>query len=476
MSFPKDFLWGGAIAANQYEGAWLEDGKQPNVTDVLVGIMSKDPGIQWNEDKKKYEMKLNSDKVYLSHDAVDGYHRYREDLKLMKGMGFNSFRTSIAWGRIFPNGDELEPNEAGLAYYDDMFACMNELGMEPVITLSHYETPLHLVQKYGSWRNRKMIDFFMNYCQTIFKRYKDKVKYWMTFNEINETMNKKNPYHQAGILFQEGEDKASTVLQASHHMFVASAKAVILGHQINPNFKIGCMVQYPESYPATCQPIDQIAKREYMLFTHYYLDVMCRGFYTNTCLAKQEQLGGKLIIDEGDEEILRKGTVDFIGFSYYFSSIVSYQRDGSINAKGRNPYLELTDWRWHIDPLGLRVALNELYDRYQIPLFVVENGLGAVDQLNEDGTVDDQYRIDFLGKHIEALKQAIEIDHVDVIGYTTWGCIDLVSAGTGEMKKRYGFIYVDKDDQGNGSLKRYRKKSFYWYKKVIETNGQTKFE
>ena len=472
----KDFLWGGAIAANQYEGAWLEDGKQPNVTDVLVGIMSKDPGIQWNEDKKKYEMKLNSDKVYLSHDAVDGYHRYREDLKLMKGMGFNSFRTSIAWGRIFPNGDELEPNEAGLAYYDDMFACMNELGMEPVITLSHYETPLHLVQKYGSWRNRKMIDFFMNYCQTIFKRYKDKVKYWMTFNEINETMNKKNPYHQAGILFQEGEDKASTVLQASHHMFVASAKAVILGHQINPNFKIGCMVQYPESYPATCQPIDQIAKREYMLFTHYYLDVMCRGFYTNTCLAKQEQLGGKLIIDEGDEEILRKGTVDFIGFSYYFSSIVSYQRDGSINAKGRNPYLELTDWRWHIDPLGLRVALNELYDRYQIPLFVVENGLGAVDQLNEDGTVDDQYRIDFLGKHIEALKQAIEIDHVDVIGYTTWGCIDLVSAGTGEMKKRYGFIYVDKDDQGNGSLKRYRKKSFYWYKKVIETNGQTKFE
>ena len=321
-----------------------------------------------------------------------------------------------------------------------------------------------------------MIDFFMNYCQTIFKRYKDKVKYWMTFNEINETMNKKNPYHQAGILFQEGEDKASTVLQASHHMFVASAKAVILGHQINPNFKIGCMVQYPESYPATCQPIDQIAKREYMLFTHYYLDVMCRGFYTNTCLAKQEQLGGKLIIDEGDEEILRKGTVDFIGFSYYFSSIVSYQRDGSINAKGRNPYLELTDWRWHIDSLGLRVALNELYDRYQIPLFVVENGLGAVDQLNEDGTVDDQYRIDFLGKHIEALKQAIEIDHVDVIGYTTWGCIDLVSAGTGEMKKRYGFIYVAKDDQGNGSLKRYRKKSFYWYKKVIETNGQTKFE
>ena len=289
-------------------------------------------------------------------------------------------------------------------------------------------------------------------------------------------MNKKNPYHQAGILFQEGEDKASTVLQASHHMFVASAKAVILGHQINPNFKIGCMVQYPESYPATCQPIDQIAKREYMLFTHYYLDVMCRGFYTNTCLAKQEQLGGKLIIDEGDEEILRKGTVDFIGFSYYFSSIVSYQRDGSINSKGRNHYLELTDWRWHIDPLGLRVALNELYDRYQIPLFVVENGLGAVDQLNEDGTVDDQYRIDFLGKHIEALKQAIEIDHVDVIGYTTWGCIDLVSAGTGEMKKRYGFIYVDKDDQGNGSLKRYRKKSFYWYKKVIETNGQTKFE
>ena len=468
MKISDQFLWGGATAANQYEGGYLADGKGLSIADVEMGGNIDHP--------REIHESVHPHTYYPSHEGTGFYDHYKEDIALFAEMGFRCFRMSINWTRIFPLGDEEKPNEAGLKFYDQVFDELLKYHIEPVVTISHYETPLHLVQKYGSWRNRKMIDFFMNYCQTIFKRYKDKVKYWMTFNEINETMNKKNPYHQAGILFQEGEDKASTVLQASHHMFVASAKAVILGHQINPNFKIGCMVQYPESYPATCQPIDQIAKREYMLFTHYYLDVMCRGFYTNTCLAKQEQLGGKLIIDEGDEEILRKGTDDFIGFSYYFSSIVSYQRDGSINAKGRNPYLELTDWRWHIDPLGLRVALNELYDRYQIPLFVVENGLGAVDQLNEDGTVDDQYRIDFLGKHIEALKQAIEIDHVDVIGYTTWGCIDLVSAGTGEMKKRYGFIYVDKDDQGNGSLKRYRKKSFYWYKKVIETNGQTKFE
>ena len=413
MKISDQFLWGGATAANQYEGGYLADGKGLSIADVEMGGNIDHP--------REIHESVHPHTYYPSHEGTGFYDHYKEDIALFAEMGFRCFRMSINWTRIFPLGDEEKPNEAGLKFYDQVFDELLKYHIEPVVTISHYETPLHLVQKYGSWRNRKMIDFFMNYCQTIFKRYKDKVKYWMTFNEINETMNKKNPYHQAGILFQEGEDKASTVLQASHHMFVASAKAVILGHQINPNFKIGCMVQYPESYPATCQPIDQIAKREYMLFTHYYLDVMCRGFYTNTCLAKQEQLGGKLIIDEGDEEILRKGTVDFIGFSYYFSSIVSYQ-------------------------------------------------------LNEDGTVDDQYRIDFLGKHIEALKQAIEIDHVDVIGYTTWGCIDLVSAGTGEMKKRYGFIYVDKDDQGNGSLKRYRKKSFYWYKKVIETNGQTKFE
>ena len=377
MKISDQFLWGGATAANQYEGGYLADGKGLSIADVEMGGNIDHP--------REIHERVHPHTYYPSHEGTGFYDHYKEDIALFAEMGFRCFRMSINWTRIFPLGDEEKPNEAGLKFYDQVFDELLKYHIEPVVTISHYETPLHLVQKYGSWRNRKMIDFFMNYCQTIFKRYKDKVKYWMTFNEINETMNKKNPY-------------------------------------------------------------------------------------------KQEQLGGKLIIDEGDEEILRKGTVDFIGFSYYFSSIVSYQRDGSINAKGRNPYLELTDWRWHIDPLGLRVALNELYDRYQIPLFVVENGLGAVDQLNEDGTVDDQYRIDFLGKHIKALKQAIEIDHVDVIGYTTWGCIDLVSAGTGEMKKRYGFIYVDKDDQGNGSLKRYKKKSFYWYKKVIETNGQTKFE
>mgnify|MGYP000129009236 CR=1 FL=1 len=466
MGFREDFLWGGAVAAHQCEGAWQEGGKGISCSDVETA------GDNVTGAPRRLTDGIVEGEDYPNHVGVDFYHRYKEDVALFAEMGFKAFRTSIAWTRIFPRGDEKEPNEEGLKFYDDLFDECHKYGIEPVITLSHFELPWALAKEYGGFRNRQAIDMFVKFAKVCFERYQHKVKYWMTFNEINETMNKKNPYHQAGILFQEGEDKASTVLQASHHMFVASAKAVILGHQINPNFKIGCMVQYPESYPATCQPIDQIAKREYMLFTHYYLDVMCRGFYTNTCLAKQEQLGGKLIIDEGDEEILRKGTVDFIGFSYYFSSIVSYQRDGSINAKGRNPYLELTDWRWHIDPLGLRVALNELYDRYQIPLFVVENGLGAVDQLNEDGTVDDQYRIDYLKEHIQEMKKAVDIDGVDLLGYTVWGCIDCVSFSTGEMKKRYGFIYVDKNNDGSGSLKRSKKDSFEWYKKVIETNGE----
>ncbi len=465
MSFREDFLWGGATAANQYEGAYDADGKGLSIADVEMGARHGVP--------RQIHDQVYPGNYYPSHEAVDFYHHYKEDIALFAQMGFKCFRMSINWPRIFPRGDEEKPNEAGLAFYDRVFEELRRYSIEPVITLSHYETPLYLVQHYGSWRSRKLIDFFVHYCQVVFERYKNQVKYWMTFNEINETMNQKQPYHQAGILFKEGEKKADVVLQASHNMMVASAKAVILGHEINPDFKIGCMLQYPMTYPATCRPEDQLAKKYHMMPDFYYGDVMCRGYYTNTCMAQQKRLGGTFTQEPGDQEILKQGTVDYIAFSYYFSSVARYAGPGDqILAGEKNPYLERNAWDWHIDPLGLRLSLNELYDRYQLPLFVVENGLGAIDTVKEDGAIDDDDRIAFLSAHIKALKDAVELDHIDVIGYTSWGCIDIVSVGTGEMRKRYGYIYVDKDDEGNGTLVRKKKKSFDWYKKVIASNGE----
>lgn len=464
MKMREDFLWGGATAANQYEGAYQEDGKGLSIADVEKGARHGVP--------REIHDYIHEDSYYPSHEGVDFYHRYKEDIALFAKMGFTCFRMSINWPRIFPLGDEEEPNEEGLKFYDNVFDELHKYEIQPIVTLSHYETPLHLVQEYGSWRNRKLIDFFERYCEVVFKRYKDKVKYWMTFNEINETMNQKVPYHQAGILFKEGENHADIKILASHNMMLASAKAVILGHKINPDFMIGCMFQYPTTYAKTCQPNDVLAQRYHMMPNFYYGDVMCRGYYSNTCTAQMKRMDGTLHMEEGDAEILMQGKVDYIAFSYYFSSTASSPDGKELVVKRDNPYLPRNDWDWPIDPKGLRIALNELYDRYQIPLFVVENGLGAIDTIEEDGSINDTYRMDYLGKHIDALRDAIELDDVDVIGYTCWGPIDIISVGTGEMRKRYGFIYVDKDDEGKGTLKRIEKRSFNWYKKVIASNGQ----
>ncbi|KAF0426449.1 6-phospho-beta-glucosidase [Pediococcus acidilactici] len=464
MKLRKNFLWGGATAANQYEGGYLEDGKGLSIADVEKGAA--------HGKTRKIHPKIEEGEFYPSHEAVDFYHRYKEDIKLFAEMGFKCFRLSISWPRIFPNGDEETPNEAGLDFYDKIFAELEKYNIEPIVTLSHYETPLHLVKEYGSWRNKKLISFFEKYCQVVFERYKNKVKYWITFNEINETMNQKEPYHQAGILFEKGENRSKTILQVSHNMMIASAKAVILGHKINPDFKIGCMLQYPMTYGKTCSPKDQLAKKLFMMPDFYYGDVMCKGCYTNTCTAQWQRMNEKLDVSAEDKEILFKGRVDYISFSYYFSSVVTLNPNGRPKIAGKNPFLPKTDWDWTIDPVGLRLSLNELYDRYQLPLFIVENGLGAVDQPDKNGRIKDTYRIEFLKEHIKEMIKAVEVDHVDVIGYTTWGCIDIVSVGTGEMKKRYGFIYVDKDDEGHGSLNRTKKDSFYWYKDVIATNGE----
>lgn len=468
MKFKSDFLWGGATAANQLEGGYLEGGKGLSIDDVYKGGSATVQRVIHNH--------VMDGEYYPSHVAVDFYHRYKEDIALLAEMGFKCFRFSIAWTRIFPRGDETEPNEEGLKFYDNVIDELLKYGIEPVVTISHYEMPLTLVQEYGSWRNRKLVSFFHNYCKVLFHRYKGKVKYWMTFNEVNCTLGVARPYLQAGIVYRDDEYIPDVKLQVTHHLLVASALAVKECHQIDPKAKIGCMLLYPTTYAETCDPADQIVARDAMMPTYYYGDVFVRGRYTNTCTAYQEAIHGHFTMEPGDEQLLKEGVVDYIGFSYYCSRVegihVKEYTGGNMMRGGKNPYLVATEWGWQIDPIGLRMALNQLYDRYQLPLFIVENGMGAVDTVEPDGSIVDDYRIAYLASHIKAMKEAVELDHVDLIGYTPWGPIDLVSAGTGEMKKRYGFIYVDKDDLGNGTLARTRKKSFYWYKKVIDSNGE----
>ena len=475
MGLSKDFLWGGAVAAHQVEGGYNKGGKGISIADVMTAGTHTIP--------RKITDGIIEGNYYPNHEGINFYEKYKEDIKMFAEMGFKCFRTSIAWTRIFPNGDELEPNEEGLKFYDNLFDELLKYNIEPVITLSHFEMPYNLVKNYGGWRNRKLIDFFVRFCEVVMKRYKDKVKYWMTFNEINNQTITTNPIYaftNSGILYKEDENKEEVMFQAAHYEFVASAKVVKMGHEINPNFRIGCMVAAMPSYPYSCNPDDimkaEEANREQLMFT----DVHVRGRYPKHTLKLWERNHYQLDITKEDEEILKDGTVDFIGCSYYLTTVVTanneMKRTGNDSAGKadvvENPYLKTSDWGWTIDPVGLRFYLNQLYDKYEIPIFIVENGFGAVDVLKEDFTIDDDNRIEYLTNHIVEMKKAIEIDGVDVIGYTTWGCIDPISFTTGEMKKRYGFIYVDRENDGSGSLKRYKKKSFDWYKKVIESNGE----
>ena len=465
--FPKDFLWGGAIAANQCEGAWNVDGKGISTADCMTAGSLKV--------KREYTDGIIEGRNYPSHEAIDFYHRYKEDIRLFAEMGFRCFRTSINWTRLFPQGDEEFPNVKGLAFYDSLFDECLKYGIEPVVTISHYETPYSLVKKYGGWSNRRLIDFYINYCKTIFHKFRNKVKYWLTFNEINVIT--LHPAMAAGLRIAKEDNYEQRVFQAAHHMLVASARAVQAGHRINPEFKIGMMMLYPTFYAETCHPDDQIKAMEAMDLHYIFPDVQVRGAYSPKARKYFEAKGVSLAMDSEDEAILRQGTVDFIGFSYYNSNVASHRMGKEMTAGNmlnaiKNPYLKASDWGWIIDPAGLRIALNHLYDRYQVPLFVVENGLGASDILEADATIQDTYRIQYLKEHIEQMKLAVNTDGVDLMGYTPWGCIDLVSAGTGEMKKRYGFIYVDKDNEGKGSLRRYKKASFDWYKKVIASDGE----
>lgn len=473
--FPENFLWGGATAANQLEGAYLADGKGLSVVDAMPGGKIRfevlgSPEFDWTIDEEKY--------VYPNHKGISYYEHFKEDIALFAEMGFKCYRFSIAWSRIFPQGDELEPNEAGLKFYDQVIDECLKYGIEPVITISHYEMPLNLAKRYGGWKNRELITFYERYAKVVLTRFHRKVKYWMTFNEINSALH--FPALSQGMVLSNGAGDFKNIAQAWHNQFVASSLAVKIGHELDPDLKIGCMIIYATTYSLDANPVNQAATMEQnQIFNYYCADVQVRGEYpgyTNRFLNSRGVKFEDLDITKEDLDLLKAYPVDYVGFSYYMSSAVTVTGDESDTVAGnllggvRNPFLKASEWGWQIDPVGLRIALNELYNRYQKPVFVVENGLGAVDEITAEGQIIDDYRIDYLRAHIEQMAKAIE-DGVDLMGYTPWGCIDLVSASTGEMSKRYGFIYVDLDDKIEGSGKRMKKKSFDWYKQVIATNG-----
>lgn len=473
---PDGFLWGGAVAAHQLEGGWQEGGKGMSIADVMTAGAN---GVE-----RQITDGVIPGKNYPNHEAIDFYHHYKEDIKLMAEMGFKAFRTSIAWTRIFPNGDETEPNEAGLAFYDDVFAECHKYGIEPVITLSHFEMPWHLVKAYGGWRDRRLIDFFVRFATVCFKRYKGSVKYWMTFNEIDNQCDYNREFSMAtnsGLIFPADatdDDRARAMYQASHYELVDSALAVKAGHEIDPNNQIGCMINFTPQFPATCKPEDLFMAEKAMQKRSFWSDVHVRGHYPDYMEAYFKRTGYRADITAEDRAALAAGTVDYVGFSYYASNTVARQADNQYydfvgDKEGvENPYLKKTEWGWTIDPLGLRWSLNWLAERYDKPLMIVENGLGAIDHVEADGKIHDPYRVAYLRAHIKEMEAAVEEDGVNLLGYMPWGCIDLVSAGTGQMDKRYGFIYVDKNDAGEGTLARSRKDSFYWYQQVIQSNGE----
>lgn len=487
MAFPKDFLWGGATAANQYEGGWNEGGKGVSTSDCCTrGSRTRPREVTYKTKDGKIETQMMfaleapagatfgsyEGYDYPSYQATDFYHHYKEDIALFAEMGFKMFRLSINWTRIYPNGYDEQPNEEGLKFYDNVFDELNKYGIEPLVTLSHYETPVALTNKWNSWADRRTIDCFVRYATTCFERYKGKVKYWLTFNEINCI--EFGGWFAAGVPSKNPEVLAKATL----HQLLASALTVKAAYEIDDNYKVGNMIGYSATYPYTCNPSDVLKQREGQRNVDFYSDVQARGYYPSSKLKQYEQAGIDFTLSDEDEAILKEGTVDFITFSYYMSACVSADPEVIASQSGNmltgvsNPYLEASDWGWQIDPVGLRIALNDFYTKYQLPLMVVENGLGAVDKVEEDGSIHDDYRINYLRSHIEAMNQAINVDGVDLIGYTPWGCIDLVSASTGEMEKRYGFIYVDYQDDGTGDGKRIKKDSFDWYKKVISTNGE----
>ena len=471
MLFPKNFLWGGATAANQCEGGYQEDGRGLANVDVIPHGPDRDSICKG----KKEMLDFQDGYYYPAKTGIDFYHRYKEDIKYCAEMGFKCLRLSIAWTRIYPNGDEKEPNQKGLEFYENVFKECHKYGIEPLVTIAHFDIPIHLIKEYGGWRNRKVIQFYKKFVTTLFTYYKDLVKYWITFNEINMILHL--PFLGAGLVFKENENEKEIKYQSAHNELLASAWATKIAHEVNPNNKIGCMMAGGQIYPYSCNPEDVWKSLNMNEDNLMFIHVQARGKYPARTLNMFEREKIRVNITEEDKIILKNNTVDFVSFSYYSSKAISTddtkaKAEGNAFSTTKNPYLKSSEWGWQIDPLGLRITLNTLYTRYQKPLFIVENGLGAKDIIEEDGSINDDYRIEYLKKHILEMKKAVCEDGVELMGYTPWGWIDLVSASTGEMSKRYGFVYVDRDDYGNGTLNRKKKKSFYWYKSVIASNGE----
>ncbi|MDO4467140.1 MAG: family 1 glycosylhydrolase [Bacillota bacterium] len=488
--FPKDFLWGGATAANQFEGGWNENGKGVSASDVATrGSRTKPRYVtyQTSDGEIHADLMFGLDVPedakfgcfegydYPSHQGIDFYHRYKEDIALFAEMGFKTFRMSINWTRIFPTGMEEEPNEKGLEFYDDVFDELLKYDIKPLVTISHYETPVGLTNAWGAWADARTIDCFARLVNVLANRYKGKVEYWLTFNEINCLSF--GGWLAAGVPSKDPQK----IAMAGKHQFLASAKAVKILHEVDANNKVGCMIGYTPLYPHTCHPDDVLKNWQANNKNYFYSDVQARGYYPSYKLKEYEQAGIDIHLTEEEKQLLKEGTVDFVSFSYYMTSTTSADPEVLANAGGNmmfgvnNPHLKASDWGWQIDPVGCRMACNFMWERYQKPLMIVENGIGTQDQLIEENgqkVCHDQAHIDYLRQHIQAMSDAINIDGVELWGYTPWGCIDLVSAGTGEMHKRYGFIYVDFQDDGSGEGNRYKKDSFYWYKKVIASNGE----
>lgn len=480
MSFPKGFLWGGAVAANQVEGAWNVGGKGWSVDDVAtykpnVDVKDYKAHVTISRERIEQAMQDLDDTYYPKRRGIDFYHHYKEDLALLAEMGFQVFRLSIAWTRLYPTGEEEEPNAEGVAFYKEVFQEMKRLGIEPLVTLSHYEMPLSLCLKYNGWTDRRVVDYFVRFCRTCFEEYGEYVKYWLNFNEVDSII--RHSFITAGIIPELCGEKGEIpcCYQALHHQFVAAGIVTKLCHELVPNGQMGCMLTKLMTYPRTCAPEDVAATQKKNLENMFYSDVMVFGEYPRMILRDLEKRGIAIPMEEGDLEIIKEGTVDFVSFSYYMSMTESVDPNaertpGNTVLGVKNPYLASSEWGWQVDPVGLRISLIELYDRYKKPLFIVENGIGSRDTVEEDGAIHDPYRIEYFRQHFLEMEKAIDAG-VELMGYTSWAPIDLVSASTSQMSKRYGFIYVDQDDLGNGSLKRSRKDSFYWYQRVIATNG-----
>ncbi len=485
--FPEGFLWGGATAANQIEGAYNLDGKGLSVADVTrfkphvsVEDYKKNNHITTQEIMEALED--GDPTLYAKRRGAQHYEHMKEDIALLKEMGFKVYRLSIAWSRIFPNADDEFPNEAGLQFYENLFKECKKHQIEPLVTMSHYEPPLNLVLNYDGWASREVVDMFVKYVDVITKRYKNYVKYWLTFNEVDSMI--RHPFTTGALVedrFEEGTfDQA--IYQAMHHQFVASALATKITHENIPGSMVGCMLTKMTFYPFTPNPLDVLKAQKQARDNYAFADAQVFGEYPAYLKAHLALKGIEIKKEATDDEVMKMYPVDFVSFSYYSSSCSSANpqllAEASNNTfKGvKNPHLPTSAWGWQIDPVGLRISLVDLYDRYRLPLFIVENGLGAHDEISADGKIHDDYRIEYLREHCKVMSDAIVEDGVELLGYTTWGCIDLVSASTNQMSKRYGFIYVDVDDYGKGTFNRLKKDSFYWYKEVIETNGESLFK